>query len=249
MSKNKERGLFLVVEGPQGSGKTTLVEALERTLREPSSGMKVTRQKFPSEGILGKILRAQPHELFAKGGLTPRATAMLYLVDMVAQRSAIEAGCRDKDQIVVCDRYFPTTGAYQRREQAKLHGQSHMLLVNEVDELVSEFLREDEVILPDIYVQFFLPIEVLADRLLAREGTESTATGDKNDQFSSREEALVTLKEMDECYRLTLARHRERLERNGTTIVFVREPKPIAELLDMVLEAIIIHQSKGNSNE
>lgn len=108
-ASTKSKGVFLCVEGIDGSGKTThahrLVEFLSRR------GYRAVYTTEPSNGIYGKIIR----ESVLQGGsrIPPIVEAVLFAVDRVDHvenevKPLLEAG-----EVVVCDRYVYSSIAYQ----------------------------------------------------------------------------------------------------------------------------------------
>jgi dTMP kinase len=102
-------GLFITLEGIDGSGKTTQARLLASWLREAGHGVVLTRE--PGGTPLGERIREL---LLSPGGkITAEAELFLYLADRalhVAQvvRPALAAG-----KVVVCERYADSTLAYQ----------------------------------------------------------------------------------------------------------------------------------------
>ncbi|MEA5016101.1 MAG: dTMP kinase [Candidatus Limiplasma sp.] len=104
------RGFFLTVEGLDGSGKTTQVDLLEKSLR--AYGFSVLRTREPggcpiSEDIRQIILDTKNMEM------SPACEALLYAAaraQHVAQviRPAVETG-----MLVLCDRFVDSSIAYQ----------------------------------------------------------------------------------------------------------------------------------------
>ncbi len=102
-------GAFLVVEGPDGAGKTTLVKRLAARLRE--AGFTVVEVREPGGTPLAEMARqaALDQTIMA----SPLAELFLMLAaraDLVAKviRPALAAG-----QVVLSDRYELSTEAYQ----------------------------------------------------------------------------------------------------------------------------------------
>lgn len=97
------RGLFIVLEGIDGSGKTTLRDAIRDTLENEGSRTIVTAE--PTDGKLGRILR--------EGGTDNQfAEALLFVADRACHTDEIE-GYLDRGINVICDRYYASTLAYQ----------------------------------------------------------------------------------------------------------------------------------------
>jgi dTMP kinase len=102
-------GLFLVVEGPDGAGKSTLVRWLAAELR--SAGRDVVTVREPGGTAVAEAARTIV--LDASERLSPSAELFLLLAaraDLVAEvvRPALQAG-----RVVVADRYELSTFAYQ----------------------------------------------------------------------------------------------------------------------------------------
>jgi dTMP kinase len=103
------RGRFLVLDGPDGSGKTTQIARLAAKLRERGENVLVLRE--PGATPMGEAVRDLL--LHADVDITPLAEMLLYqaarahLVETVI-RPALDAG-----QTVLLDRYWYSTAAYQ----------------------------------------------------------------------------------------------------------------------------------------
>lgn len=103
------RGFFLVLEGPEGCGKTTLATALAETLR--SEGLDPVTVREPGGTTAAEALRRELLE--SERSWTPELE-LLYLVtaraDLVAKviRPALEGG-----RMVISDRFDLSTHAYQ----------------------------------------------------------------------------------------------------------------------------------------
>jgi len=94
------RGTFIVIEGIDGSGKTTLARRLV-------AGRDVWLTAEPTKGRLGAMLRSG--EL---GDIPPAAEALLFAADRSIHTAEIEAEL-EKGRWVICDRYAGSTVAYQ----------------------------------------------------------------------------------------------------------------------------------------
>ncbi len=102
--------MFITLEGPEGSGKTSHVPALVAHLKEKGYAVFPTRE--PGGTSIGEQIRAVIHDL-KNVEMHPRAETLLYqaaraqIVEQVI-RPRLEAG-----EIVISDRYADSTIAYQ----------------------------------------------------------------------------------------------------------------------------------------
>ena len=108
MAEKESRGLFLVLEGIDGSGKSVQARLLVRRLEKQELDVLLTQE--PTDGPWGRRYRS-----WARGDSEASAeeVAHFFIEDRREHvegviRPALERGC-----VVVCDRYSPSTLAYQ----------------------------------------------------------------------------------------------------------------------------------------
>ncbi|HID91661.1 TPA: dTMP kinase [Candidatus Peregrinibacteria bacterium] len=92
--------MFIVFEGPDGSGTSTQAKILAKNLEK--KGLKVFTTAEPSKNILGKVLR---EALQKKYELSPKAFQLLFFADREqhVQNEVLPALARG--EIVICERY------------------------------------------------------------------------------------------------------------------------------------------------
>jgi dTMP kinase len=104
-----KRGLFIVFEGIDGSGKDTHIKLLSEELRQ--QGHSVLETAEPSGNEVGALLRRYQHK---SGKRLPAETeALLYTADRYEHVRNIVEPALKKGQIVLSNRYFYSTLAYQ----------------------------------------------------------------------------------------------------------------------------------------
>ena len=95
------KGKFIVIEGIDGSGKTTLA----KTIADAVGGADLTFE--PTKGVLGQALRSG-----SLGDIPPAAEALLFAADRAIHTEEIKKKL-DSGTWVICDRYLGSTVAYQ----------------------------------------------------------------------------------------------------------------------------------------
>lgn len=138
-------GYFITFEGPDGSGKSTQIQALADHLR--ARGLDVLQTREPGGTAISEEIRALLHDL-RHGDMAPRAEILLYSAaraQLVAQiiRPHLDAG-----GLVLSDRYADSTLAYQ--------GYGHGLDLDTL-RLITSFATND--LRPDLTLLFDIDAE------------------------------------------------------------------------------------------
>lgn len=103
------RGLFITLEGGDGSGKTTQSALLSAWLQE--QGRTVVHTREPGGTDLGVELREII--LHRRGYMAPRAEALLYAADRAHHIATKVRPALERGEIVLQDRYLDSSVAYQ----------------------------------------------------------------------------------------------------------------------------------------
>jgi len=102
-------GLFITMEGGDGSGKTTQIELLTQWCEKAGHSTVVTRE--PGGTDLGLELREII--LHSTGFIAPRAEALLYAADRAHHIHTVVRPALERGDLVVQDRYLDSSVAYQ----------------------------------------------------------------------------------------------------------------------------------------
>ena len=103
------RGRLIVFEGPEGAGKTTQLGLVAQWLT--AHGIDHMRVREPGGTALGD--EARRLLLDTPGGLDPRAEALLFMASRAALVADVIAPALERGALVLADRYFLSTYAYQ----------------------------------------------------------------------------------------------------------------------------------------
>ena len=102
-------GLFIAVEGGDGTGKTTQIHLLADALRDQGFDEVVTTRE-PGGTEAGTLLRSV---VLDGDGVTPRAEALVFAADRSHHVATLVRPIVDRGGIVLTDRYIDSSRAYQ----------------------------------------------------------------------------------------------------------------------------------------
>jgi len=102
--------MFITLEGPEGSGKSTQLPILAEWLREQAYNVYTTRE--PGGTLISDQIRTILHDL-ENTAMHPRTEILLYLASRSQHVEEVIRPLLEKDTIVLCDRYADSTLAYQ----------------------------------------------------------------------------------------------------------------------------------------
>ncbi len=154
------KGLFITFEGMDCSGKTTQMERLASWLRGRGREVLCTREPGGTpmaESIRKLLLARQDGE-----AVTPEAELLLFGAARAQHVANLIAPFVAKGGIVLCDRFYDSTTAYQ--------GYARGLDLSFIQQLNEFCCGECK---PDITFLFELPLKESRRRLAARQGAEA----------------------------------------------------------------------------
>jgi len=102
------RGAFIVIEGLDGSGKTTQARLLAEKL---SRSHRTVYTAEPSRGKIGTFIRERC--LYGEKRLTTTVEALLFAADRIEHVENEIKPAMAQGRLVICDRYFYSSLAYQ----------------------------------------------------------------------------------------------------------------------------------------
>lgn len=102
-------GVWITLEGGDGSGKTTQSNLLAQWLTD--SGRDVVRTREPGGSEVGQLIREIV--LHHRGDIAPRAEALLYAADRAHHVATVVRPALERGEVVLQDRYLDSSVAYQ----------------------------------------------------------------------------------------------------------------------------------------
>jgi dTMP kinase len=146
MTLSKGKSLFITLEGPEGSGKSTHASRLAEYLRSKGRDVLLTRE--PGGTSIGDQIRAILND-HANAAMLPRAEILLFCASRAQLVSQMIRPHLAQGGTVVCDRFADSTLAYQG------YGRG---LDRRVLKSISDFATNR--LLPDVTLLLDLPVEV-----------------------------------------------------------------------------------------
>ena len=165
------KGRFIVFEGIDGTGKSTVARLVSEKLRESGKDCVLTME--PSDSWIGDAVRRAN-----ENGTDDLAEALLFMADRAEHTKQIEA-MLNEGTWVVCDRYYASTLAYQTATLGNRLEEPMQWLWN---------INQRIIRIPDVTYYFVLEVEKALDRMSDRPGR-------------SKFEKLDFLRQVDANYR------------------------------------------------
>lgn len=173
-------GIFITIEGPDGSGKTTIINMLAENLQKEGFEVMATREPGGieiAEQIRQVILDRD------NTAMDPRTEALLYAAARRQHLAEKVKPALEKGKIILCDRFVDSSLAYQ--------GYARGLGIDEVYS-INEFAIED--MMPQLTLYFDLAPELGLERINKNKGREVNRLDLENLEFHQKvREGYMTL--------------------------------------------------------
>jgi dTMP kinase len=209
------RGLFLTLEGLDGSGKTTQINRLAAWLKKRSHDIVVTRQ--PGGTATGERIRALVLDSRSTF-LAPMAEMALMFADRAQAIAEVIEPALASGKIVLCDRFTDSTEAYQGGGR----------------ELGSEAVLElHRLVCGNLQPNLTLLLLPSFEASLARARRRNQRTADQHGQDEGRFE-----QEQDAFYRRVWQKYLEIAAREPERVVLIEGDLSIDEVHEQIVEAV-----------
>jgi dTMP kinase len=209
------RGLFITLEGLDGSGKTTQIKRLAAWLERRGLAVAMTRQ--PGGTALGDRIR----ELLLdarSSGLKPMTEMALMFADRAQAIAEVIQPALDAGKIILCDRFTDSTEAYQGGGREL--GSAAVL---ELHRLVCGNLQ------PGLTLLLLPGLEASLARARRRNHREEAQTGKNESRFEAEQDAF---------YRRVWEKYRAIATREPERVVLIEGDLTIDEVHEQIVEAV-----------
>ncbi|MGA9227457.1 MAG: dTMP kinase [Mesobacillus sp.] len=165
-------GIFITIEGPDGSGKTTIINMLAENLQK--EGFEVVATREPGGIEIAEQIRQVILDR-DNTAMDPRTEALLYAAARRQHLAEKVKPALEKGKIILCDRFVDSSLAYQ--------GYARGLGIDEVYS-INEFAIED--MMPQLTLYFDLAPELGLERINKNKGREVNRLDLENLEFHQK---------------------------------------------------------------
>ncbi|MGA3263334.1 MAG: dTMP kinase [Terracidiphilus sp.] len=209
------RGLFITLEGLDGSGKTTQINRLAAWLKKHGQQPILTRQ--PGGTPTGDRIRVLTLDSRSTA-LSPLAEMALMFADRAQAIAEVIQPALEAGKIVLCDRFTDSTEAYQGGGR-----QLGSAVVLSLHRLLAANLQ------PDLTLLLLPSLEVSLARARHRNQRENKKSGQDENRFELEEDAF---------YRRVWEKYKEIAAREPQRVVLIQGNLTIDEVHERIVKAV-----------
>jgi dTMP kinase len=209
------RGLFITLEGLDGSGKTTQIKRLAVWLEKRGLAPVITRQ--PGGTVIGDRIREILLDARSTG-LAPMTEMALMFGDRAQAIAEVIQPALDAGRVVVCDRFTDSTEAYQGGGRGL--GSANVL---ELHRLICGNLQ------PDLTLLLLPSFDASLARARRRNTRDEAQTGKNENRFEQEQDAF---------HRRVWEKYREIATREPNRVVLIQGDLGIDEIHEQIVEAV-----------
>jgi dTMP kinase len=209
------RGLFITLEGLDGSGKTTQIKRLAAWMSR--RGLPVVQTRQPGGTDLGDRIRSILLDSRSMA-VAPMTEMALMFADRAQAIAQVIRPALDEGSMVLCDRFTDSTEAYQGGGR-----QLGSEVVLDLHRLICDNLQ------PDLTLLLLPSLEGSLSRARRRNDRVEQQTGSSEGRFEQ---------EQDEFFRRVWLKYREIAEREPERVVLIEGDLTIDDVHEQIVEAV-----------
>jgi len=162
--RNTEKGLYIAIEGIDGSGKTTQIDRLYDYFSKQGRELVKTREPRKDEGLIGELIQKI---LLGKTKIPPVAFQYLFSADREMHHEDLILPSLREGKTVISDRCFWSAipyGIMDRGGTLSENTVEYMLVAQSILSLYHQFT------VPDVMIYLNVPLDVAMERLQREHG-------------------------------------------------------------------------------
>lgn len=209
------RGLFITLEGLDGSGKTTQIKRLATWMGR--RGLPVVQTRQPGGTDLGDRIRSILLDS-RSAAVAPMTEMALMFADRAQAIAEVIEPALEEGKMVLCDRFTDSTEAYQgggRQLGSEVVLEMHRLICGNL--------------LPDLTLLLLPGFDVSISRARRRNDRVEQQTGSSEGRFEQ---------EQDEFFRRVWLKYREIAAREPERVVLIEGDLTIDDVHEQIVEAV-----------
>lgn len=159
LKRNTSKGLYIVLEGIDGSGKTTQVERLVSSLEKQGKEVVRTREPRKNVGLIGKLIQEILH---GKANISPVAFQYLFSAERQMHHQEVILPSLQAGKVVVSDRCFWSAipyGVLDKEEKIEKNSIQQKLVAQSILSFYHEFT------VPDITFYLDVSLDTALERI------------------------------------------------------------------------------------
>lgn len=162
--RNTSKGLYIALEGIDGSGKTTQVDQLVSALQKEGKDVIRTREPRKDVGLIGKLIQEILH---GKTDVSPVAFQYLFSADRQMHHQELILPALQAGKVVVSDRCFWSAipyGMLDKEERLENNSIQQKLVAQSILSFYHEFT------VPDVTFYLDIPLDIALQRITQGDG-------------------------------------------------------------------------------
>ncbi|MBU3979615.1 dTMP kinase [Patescibacteria group bacterium] len=180
LRRNSYKGLYIALEGIDGSGKTTQLQKLYNYFQKRGRGVIKTREPRKQEGIIGELIQKILH---GKTQIPPVAFQYLFSADREMHHEELVIPSLQAGKVVISDRCFWSAipyGLLDRKSQLDENTIEYLLAAQSILSMYHQFIVPDNTFYLDI------PLDVAIQRI--------DKTSEEKEIYEDKEKLEKTIK-------------------------------------------------------